>query len=363
MDPLPDLTAPASHRWDPGAGALLLLVLTFFSLGLILLWRHEMWQDEWQAWLIARESPSLRALFQNLRYEGHPGLWYCGLFLVSRITSSPLGMQVLHLIIATGAIFVFLKYSPFTRTTKLLFIFGYFPCYEYAVLSRSYALSVLGLFSFCALFCRPPPPKYFLLALIVFLLCQTSVYGLIISLVLGAILLWTAARDRSAGMWRAVAALVLVLLGVGLAVLQRIPPADSGVAVGWRFAPDLPHLKQTLATVWRSYVPVPAPAYHFWNTNFIPDPGWQALLSLMLLAFGLRLFIRQPVPLFFLPWAPWGFWPSPTANIPVPSGTTDTCSSCLSPACGCHLPARPQGRFPPLSQPTFLPTLAQCLIV
>ena len=115
---------------------------------------------------------------------------------------------------------------------------------------------------------------------------------------MGAILLWTAARDRSTGMWRAVAALVLVLLGVGLSVLQLIPPADSGVAVGWRFAPDLTHLMQTLATVWRSYVPVPAPVYHFWNTNFIPDPGWQAFLSLILLAFGLLLFIRQPVPLF-----------------------------------------------------------------
>ena len=90
----------------------------FLLLGLILLWRHEMWQDEWQAWLIARESPSLPALFRNLRYEGHPGLWYCGLFLVSRITSSPLGMQVLHLIIATCSVYVFLKYSPFTRTHK-----------------------------------------------------------------------------------------------------------------------------------------------------------------------------------------------------------------------------------------------------
>ena len=118
MDPVPDKTAPTSRRWDPGAGSLLLLVLAYFSLGLILLWRHEMWQDEWQAWLIARESPSLGALFQNLRYEGHPGLWYCGLFLVSRITSSPLGMQVLHLIIATCSVFVFLKYSPFTRTHK-----------------------------------------------------------------------------------------------------------------------------------------------------------------------------------------------------------------------------------------------------
>lgn len=276
----------------------MVLVLAFFSLGLILLLRHEMWQDEWQAWLMATASPSLPDLFRNLRYEGHPGLWHLGLFLISRITPSPRGMQLLHLLVATCSVYVFLKYSPFTWPEKILFIFGYFSFYEYAVISRNYGLGVLGLFSFCALFCGPPPRSYLLLAVILFLLCQTSVYGLMIAMVLGGILFWEAFRDQAARTWKAGAALVIVLFGIGLSVIQLAPPADSGFAVGWKFDVDLPHLMGTLAAVWKSYIPIPAPVYHFWGTNLISDPRWQSLLSVILLVFGLLLFIRQPVPLF-----------------------------------------------------------------
>jgi hypothetical protein len=273
-------------------------VLAFFSLGLILLLRHEMWQDEWQAWLIATASPSLPDLFLNLRYEGHPGLWHFGLFLISRVTHSPLGMQLLHLLVATCSVYVFLKYSPFTWPEKILFIFGYFSFYEYAAISRNYGLGVLGLFSFCAIFCVPPPRNYLLLAVILFLLCQTSVYGLMIAMVLGVILFGAAFRDQAASTWKAIATLVIVLLGICLSVIQLTPPADSSFAVGWKFDVDLPYLMGTLGTVWKSYIPIPAPVYHFWGTNLISDPRWQSLLSLILLVFGLLLFIRQPVPLF-----------------------------------------------------------------
>ncbi|MBI4794559.1 MAG: hypothetical protein HY790_01735, partial [Deltaproteobacteria bacterium] len=165
MEPRPEKGADIPSPGNASAGFLLPAVLGFFFLGLVLLLRHEMWQDEWQAWLIARESLSIPDLFRNLRYEGHPGLWHLVLFLVSRVTPNPLGMQILHLLVATGAVYVFLKYSPFTRLQKILFILGYFPFYEYTVISRNYGLGVLGLFGFCALFCRPGPRSYLLLGL------------------------------------------------------------------------------------------------------------------------------------------------------------------------------------------------------
>lgn len=273
-------------------------VLGFFCLGLILLVRHEIWQDEWQAWLIARESASLPELFRNLRYEGHPGLWHLGLYLVSRVTFDPLGMQLLHLLVATASVYLFLKYSPFSRRQKILFILGYFPFYEYLVISRNYGLGVLGLFAFLAFFCRTQPRNYPLLGVILFFLCQTSVYGLMLAVVLGVILFGAAIRERVAGTWGAGAAFALVLAGAGLSLLQLVPPPDSGFAAGWKFDLDAPHLARTLAAVWKSYVPLPALDYHFWGTNLIPDPRWQALLSMILLAFGLFLFGRQPFPLF-----------------------------------------------------------------
>jgi hypothetical protein len=297
MKPLPGDGAPGPLQAAESASFLATAVLGFFFLGLILLLRHEMWQDEWQAWLLAQDSPSLPELFRHLRYEGHPGLWHLGLFLVSRVTLNPLGMQLLHLLVATAAAYVFLKYSPFTPLQKLLFIFGYFPFYEYAVISRNYSLGVLGLFWYCALFCRPGPRNYLLLGVILFLLCQTSVYGLMIAMVLGVILFGAAIQERVALTWGSITGFALTLLGIGLSILQIVPPPDSGFAVGWQFGLDLPHLLTTLATVWKSYVPIPTLDYHFWGTNLISDPRWQALLSLLLLAFGLLLFLRQPFPL------------------------------------------------------------------
>ncbi len=297
MKPLPEEGGRGCRHGEASAGFLTPAVLGFFLLGLAILLRHEMWQDEWQAWLIARESLSLPDLFRNLRHEGHPGLWHLGLFAVSRVTSNPLGMQLLHLLVATCSVYVFLRYSPFTRLQKILFIFGYFPFYEYAVISRNYALGVLGLFSFCAVFCRPRPRNYLFLGVILFFLCQTSVYGLMQAMVLGLVLLAAAVRDRAVGTWGAIGAYGLILFGIALSVSQLLPPPDSGFAVGWHFAPDLPRVLATLATVWQSYVPLPAPDYHFWGTNLISGPGWQALLAVILLACGLLLFRRQPFSL------------------------------------------------------------------
>ena len=37
---------------------------------------HQPWLDEWQALQISLQSPTITALLENLRYEGHPPLWY-----------------------------------------------------------------------------------------------------------------------------------------------------------------------------------------------------------------------------------------------------------------------------------------------
>ena len=66
------------------------------------------------------------------------------------------------------------------------------------VISRNYGLGVLGLFAFLAVFCRTQPRNYPLLGVILFFLCQTSVYGLMLALVLGMVLFWAAFREGTA---------------------------------------------------------------------------------------------------------------------------------------------------------------------
>ena len=280
------------------------MVLGFFFSGLLLMVNHEMWCDEMQAWLIAKDSHSMVELFRNLRYEGHPGLWHLGLYLLSRLSSQPLVMQMFHLLLATGTVYIFTKFSPFTRLHKVLFIFGYFPFFEYAVISRNYSMGILLIFSFCAMFQAPLTRRYILLSGILFLLCQTSVYGLIIAFMLGLMLMFDISlrydlqHNLLRFRYQLAISLAIFLTGITVAVVQIIPPADSGFALGWNFAVDMPHMLNVFATVWRSYVPIPDLKYNFWGTNIITNSYLSSLLSISLLVFSVLLFVRQPAVLF-----------------------------------------------------------------
>src|SRR6478672_2729153 len=101
-----------------------LVPLLFAALVLIGISQHELWRDEAKAWLIARHSHSLIDLFNNRRYEGHPVLWYALLYFASRFTANPLVMQLLHALIATAAIVVFVVRAPFGKVAKALFAVG-----------------------------------------------------------------------------------------------------------------------------------------------------------------------------------------------------------------------------------------------
>uniref|UniRef100_A0A7V1ZHB4 cysteine desulfurase n=1 Tax=Thermoanaerobaculum aquaticum TaxID=1312852 RepID=A0A7V1ZHB4_9BACT len=133
------------HRWFWVALALYAGTL------LVLLLNHEPWRDEMQAWLLARDSASPLELWRNTRYEGHPLLWHLLLWLLSRWSQKPLTMQLAHAAIAVLTAGVFLAFAPFPRWLKVLWVFGYFPLFEYGVISRNYGLTVLFLFLALAL--------------------------------------------------------------------------------------------------------------------------------------------------------------------------------------------------------------------
>ena len=62
--------------------------------------QHEMYVDEAQAWLIARDSGNLLELVQHLRYEGHPALWYLLLYLPAHLSASLVWMQVVNYVLS-----------------------------------------------------------------------------------------------------------------------------------------------------------------------------------------------------------------------------------------------------------------------
>ncbi len=282
-------------------------VLTFLFFCGLLLFNHEMWRDELQAWLIAKNSTSILDLFHNLKYEGHPYLWYIGLYLFSRFSDQAFVMQLFHLIIATSVIYLFVRFSPFTRVQKILFIFGYFPLYEYGVLSRNYSLGFLLIFAFCAAF-QLSRNRTNLLALsgILFLLSQVSAYSLILSIVLGLTLAFEAIldtelrKDLLKRKWIIVAAISIFVFGVIISILQQLLPPDSSsnAAGGWRLTLDFKEMGRAFTIIWKAYVPIPKFRLHFWGSNIIRNHLLQFVFSSVFFCYFLFLFVRKPAILF-----------------------------------------------------------------
>ncbi|MEW6735057.1 MAG: hypothetical protein AB1489_27450 [Acidobacteriota bacterium] len=292
------------------------LVLAFFLVALVGIVNHEMWQDELQAWLIARDSTTLNNLFYNLRYEGHPILWYLVLYAITRFTHDPLVMQLYHLLLATAVVYIIARFSPFTKITKLLFCFSYFPLYEYALISRSYALGLLLIFSCCALFPRRTE-RYIPISILLLLLANTSAYGLIIATALALTIGLDHILDRSslaiANRKTFITGAGVFIAGAAIAVMQIIPPADSPhlTEMAERRTKTLVRFYQLPVTlITKSYLPLPkVDTLQFWNTNLIGDTviateqviieGQQisVILSITLLIAFLTLFSRRPLVL------------------------------------------------------------------
>ncbi|MEK6336302.1 MAG: hypothetical protein AABM67_15350 [Acidobacteriota bacterium] len=283
-----------------------LLILLFLCLGLAGILNHEMWRDELKAWLIARDSSSISNLFHNFRSEAHPSLWYLCLYALSRFTHNSLAMQLFHLMVATGVIFLFAGFSPFTNLQKALFSFGYFPFYEYAVISRNYAIGVLLIFSFCALF-NKPKKNHIILLCVLTLLANTNLYSLIIAISLGPILLFDIIDTRK-GETRArrkwtILGLLIFVLGIVVVIFRIIPPTYTPQKLMGTPLLDRYRFVASVMTLWKSYIPLPNILVHsFWSTNILMavPHGWTLgfLFSLGLMALSSILFIRKPVVLF-----------------------------------------------------------------
>lgn len=271
----------------------------FFVIGLITLLRHEMWRDELGCWLMAGQAASLFDLLQNIRYDGHPILWYLQLFTLTRFTSSLLVVKGYHFLLTLIAVFVFLRYAPFPRLQKILFVFGYFFIYEYGVISRIYIQQILLLFLLCRYypFWRQKPLLY---AVLLFLLCQTNVFGVIFALSFFVILSLASIEEHFEleNGYRFLAAISIFVSGVVVSVVQMTPPADTGIS-SWRFYVDFTLVGVVLKSLWASYFPVPQVKLAFWNSNILTLGLLEVIAGLTAFVFVALQFIKKPLILLF----------------------------------------------------------------
>lgn len=272
------------------------------------MFHHELWRDEVQAWLLARDSASVGQLLVNMKFEGHPALWHLLLLPLTRMFATPVAMQVLHLLLATATVYLFARWSPFSRLQKGLFCFGYFPFYEYAVISRNYGLCLLLLTAFGCLY--PHRRTHFpLLAVSLALLCHAHVLGIILAVaLLGALVaerFLPAVTDSPPPTARLpfYAGCALVTLGVVTAFLQALPPAAAAAPTAGGGPPTIyEQVRQTARALVGGYLPLA----RSWNSPWVigdQSPAFKLLfyggvpLYLLLAAAALRR--HRPALLFF----------------------------------------------------------------
>jgi len=296
----------------------LMVTAGFFVIALIGMLNHEMWRDEHQAWLVARDANSLSQLLANMNYEGNPALWHFFLFLITRITHDPVYMQVFHLLIATSFIFIFNRYAPLSNLHKILFSFGYFAVYEYALISRSYALGILLVFAVCALY-KNRTSKYILIGVLLALLANVTIYAVIIGGGIAGILVldyFLYQQKNNKALLQLAAGILIFVVGVAGSLYQIWPEKDNSFPAPYATGLfEFARWWQTASKLFTTYLYIPKAEENFWNTDiYIKGPNVIAagnlsawlqkypsfvwawiIMPIMIFALGVISFLRKPL--------------------------------------------------------------------
>lgn len=283
----------------------LLVTLIFIAVTGYTAMYHEMWRDEIQAWLIARESDSVIDLLKNLQYEGHPALWHITLMPLTMITCKPEIMQLWSIIIASAVIYLILRYSPFTILQKVLFTFGYFMIYEYSVKSRNYALGWLLFVILCIIY--PIRYKRFIwVGVVLMLASHTNILALIVVMAFSAYFLcdlyriWKRNEFSSNGINHSDIMIGLAFIGIGIltSIIQLIPPPDTGFHTEWHFNIDFQRFKRVVEFLKILVYPMD---YNTSNALNVFYPKLQVLASIGISVwFGFHLRHRLELFIFYI---------------------------------------------------------------
>lgn len=174
-------------KWLKGISFLFIGSLYFY----IKFFYHEFWKDEWQPWLLAK-GKSFPDLFSFLSEEGHPMLWFCYLKIWTPfselISYEELGEDGLFKI-AHGVLFIIALYQLLYKFTMPLLLriavaCSFFFFFEYGIVTRGYILLIVICFALVSVLNVKGGRQNWVVGILLFLLCQTEVYGVFMAIAL-----------------------------------------------------------------------------------------------------------------------------------------------------------------------------------
>ena len=168
-------TAKSPRKLLNGKLTVMVIFACYMLLNLYLMIRHNMWRDEVNVWLMGRDL-TIPELFREIRYQGHPVLWYLVVMPFAKLHLPCKTMCVLSFAAMSAAAGIFLFKGPFPTAVKAAAVFSPIFTYYYAVIARGYCLVALLIILLAFLY-RIRNEKPLLYGGLLFLLVQADTIG------------------------------------------------------------------------------------------------------------------------------------------------------------------------------------------
>jgi hypothetical protein len=262
------------------------LILVYLFLTSITAFNHELWRDEADVWLFARDT-NFTGFFEYLSNSGHPGLWHLLLLPFAKLNFPNYTIQILHLSIAVASIYLLLSYSNFPKYIQILLVFNYYLLYEYAIVCRNYSIGVFLMFAIAALY-----PKRFerpiLYGFLIFLLCNTNLYCSIISSGIALIYFLEMIQEKKLSK-SILLGFCLTLVGAIVLLVQVFPNPESG------------EHKEIFASM-RNSMAVPISIIYSFSPGALKI-NYQILPGFIIICLSLVVFFRTKIVFIFFVWS------------------------------------------------------------
>lgn len=217
----------------------------------ILLWGHELWRDEANVWLLARDTTPWQ-LFGELKYQGHPCLWYLIVMPFAKLGLPFPTISILSFVVMAATAGIFVRRAPFSPMTKAICLFSPMFSYYYPVVARNYCLIALFLILLAYLYPRRNE-NCIVYGLMLGLLVQTDTIALIAAGLISVMWMWEGisfglrnhnwelCKKTAKGLW-------IPLVSLFLLLLQFI-----GVSESPEYDPQLLPVKEMVRAIFNCY--------------------------------------------------------------------------------------------------------------
>lgn len=228
---------------------------------------HEPWRDELQAWGIARASGTPLDLISNSRHEGHPPFWFVVLWPIAKVTGDVIALQFVTFLLGCGATWLTLRHMPVRLWLRIAVVFGYFPLFEFGVMSRNYSLAYTLVIVFLWLSHRDQTPQW-LPAIVAVALAATAVNSVPLAIALALAVWggpWFASKHRGPINWKGLAPVLVV---TAIAAMVAVPAVGGGRKLHLDFlTPE--RIWKALAAPARAVAPFSDFVDRFWGVPYL----------------------------------------------------------------------------------------------